>query len=116
MQPSGIIGTMFFNCMRINWNDGVDSVWRRDPYVGKNITIDNANPRVDVDGNILRVQDGALAWFRDRYYLYGARYQCCPVSEQPACYQPCGWVNATFAVRGCVDTKTCWSYPPPAVC
>jgi hypothetical protein len=38
--------------------------------------------------------------------MYGARYQCCPVDLQPACYQPCGWRNATFAVYSSPDLET----------
>ena len=53
----------------------------------------------------MRVQDGCLARFGNVWYLYGARYQCCPVSEQPACYQTCGWRDATFAVYSSPDLQ-----------
>ena len=98
-KKQGLLGSVFFGCTRIVWNDAPVSVWSRGPYSPRNVSISNTAPRRDVNGDILRVQDGALTFFRDRYYLYGARYQCCPVSEQPHCYQPCGWTNATYAVR-----------------
>ena len=103
-KAGGITGTMNAGCSRIAWADGVGSRWQRP--VLKNVTISNVAPRVDDTGAILRVQDGCLAIFDGTFYLYGARYQCCTVDEQPGCYQPCGWRNATFAVYSSPDLTT----------
>ena len=95
---AGIYGALNAACTRISWSDGVGSVWTRAaPRVAYNATLSNLLPRRDDKGEILRVQDGCLQNFGGIFYLYGAHYQCCPVSEQPACYQSCGWRNATFA-------------------
>eukprot|EP01060_Flectonema_neradi_P015475 TRINITY_DN2208_c3_g1_i4.p1 TRINITY_DN2208_c3_g1~~TRINITY_DN2208_c3_g1_i4.p1 ORF type:complete len:350 (+),score=43.31 TRINITY_DN2208_c3_g1_i4:60-1109(+) len=74
--------------------------------LAKQITISNIEERRDVNGDILRVQDGCLSKFEDTYYLYGVRYQCCDVSEQAKCYQPCGWRNMTFAVYTSPDLES----------
>ena len=96
---AGIYGVINSACTRIDWNDGVGSFWTRPPQpIPFNATLSNIIPRVDDTGAILRVQDGCLQNFNGIFYLYGARYQCCPVSEQNTCYQTCGWRNATFAV------------------
>lgn len=58
------------------------AVAARVPY---NATISNVQPRRDDTGAILRVQDGCLQNFGGTFYLYGARYQCCNVSDQPGC-------------------------------
>lgn len=100
----GIDGVVNAGCSRIAWYDGVGSQWARP--VLRNVTISNVVPRRDDTGAILRVQDGCLANFGGTFYLYGARYQCCPVAEQPACYQSCGWRNATFAVYSSPDLTT----------
>ena len=106
-SPPGIYGQLNAACTRIDWADGVGSVWTRPaPTRPFNATISNVVPRRDDAGNILRVQDGCLQRFNGVYYMYGARYQCCPVDEQPACYQPCGWRNATFAVYSSPDLTT----------
>jgi hypothetical protein len=102
----GLVGLVTFGCSRIQWNDAPRSVWARPPpQPPTRVTVSNTQPRVDVNGEILRVQDGALAFFGSRYYLYGARYQCCPVAEQPQCYSPCGWRNATYAVYSSPDLQ-----------
>ena len=102
----GIYGIVTLSCDRIDWNDGVGSVWvRPTPKTPFNATLSNILPRRDDLGEILRVQDGCLQNFEGVWYLYGARYQCCPVSEQPACYQTCGWRNATFAVYSSHDLQ-----------
>ena len=49
-------------------------------------------------GNILPIQDGCLSHFNGLYYLYGVKYQCCDVSQQPKCYNPCAFHNSSFAV------------------
>ena len=104
---AGIYGVINAACDRILWSDGVGSVWTRAPPMAPyNTTISNILPRRDDSGEILRVQDGCLQNFGGVWYLYGARYQCCPVSEQPACYQTCGWRNATFAVYSSHDLQT----------
>jgi hypothetical protein len=103
----GIYGLLSATCDRIEWADGVGSVWTRPrPRKPFNATISNLLPRRDDAGEILRVQDGCLQNFGGVWYLYGARYQCCPVDEQPACYSPCGWRNATFAVYSSPDLET----------
>ena len=105
--PPGITGVLTAACTRIVWNDGVGSVWTRPaPLKPYNATISNLLPRRDDTGAILRVQDGCLQNFGGKFYMYGARYQCCPVDEQPACYSPCGWRNATFAVYSSPDLET----------
>jgi hypothetical protein len=107
MPCRGIYGVISATCDRILWDDGVGSVWTRPhPRVPFNATISNLLPRRDDTGAILRVQDGCLQNFGGVWYLYGARYQCCPVDEQPACYQTCGWRNATFAVYSSPDLET----------
>jgi len=104
--PPGIYGSVNAACTRILWADGVGSVWTRPaPLVPFNATVSNLLPRRDDTGEIMRVQDGCLQRFGDTFYLYGARYQCCPVSEQPACYQSCGWRNATYAVYSSQDLE-----------
>ena len=104
--PPGIFGALNAACTRIVWDDGVGSVWTRPaPLVPFNATLSNLLPRRDDTGAILRVQDGCLQRFNEKWYLYGARYQCCPVSEQPACYSPCGWRNATYAVYSSDDLE-----------
>lgn len=40
----------------------------------KTVTIDNANPRRDVSGEIIDAHDGCLQFFEGRYYLYGTAY------------------------------------------
>lgn len=103
---AGIYGVINAACDRISWSDGVGSVWRRAPPKAPfNATISNLLPRRDDTGAIMRVQDGCLQNFGGVWYLYGARYQCCPVSEQPACYSPCGWRNTTFAVYSSLDLE-----------
>jgi hypothetical protein len=105
-RPDGIWGAVDAACALISWDDGVGSEWSRPPpLVPRNVTISNIVPRVDDTGAILRVQDGCLSRFGSTYYLYGARYQCCPVDEQPACYQTCGWRNTTFAVYSSPDLE-----------
>ena len=103
----GITGTISGEyCTRIAWNDGQGSVWTRPPPpIPRNITIHNDSPRLDDTGAIMWLQDGCLANFNGLFYLYGARYQCCPVDEQPACYNPCGWRNTTFAVYSSPDLE-----------
>jgi hypothetical protein len=98
--PSGIDGLVSgVHCTRIDWSDGHGSVWTRPPPpMPRNVTLRNDVPRVDDTGAILRVQDGCLSYFNGVFYLYGARYQCCPKDEQAGCYSPCGWVNTTFSV------------------
>lgn len=100
-KSDGIYGTINNNCSHISWNDGVGSEWYK-PYT-EMVTFYNNVPRVDDQGNILEIQDGCLAYFNNIYYLYGAHYQCCPVSDQPGCYNPCGWRNTTFAVYSSFD-------------
>ena len=103
-SPAGIWGAVNAACTRIDWADGEGSAWTRPaPRQPKNVTLSNLLPRLDDTGEIMRVQDGCLQSFGGMFYLYGARYQCCPVSEQPACYQTCGWRNATFAVYSSPD-------------
>jgi hypothetical protein len=105
--PPGIFGTINSKCNLISWNDGAGSIWTRPaPTRAYNATLSNILPRRDDTGEIMRVQDGCLQNFGGVYYLYGARYQCCPVSEQPACYSPCGWRNTTFAVYSSPDLET----------
>ena len=104
---AGIRGVINGACSVILWDDGVGSKWTRPaPSQPFNATLSNVAPRRDDTGAILRVQDGCLQKFGDTFYLYGARYQCCPVSEQPACYQSCGWRNATYAVYSSPDLQT----------
>ena len=103
-RPGGIFGVINLQCTLIQWDDGVGSQWKRP--LSRNTTISNIVPRVDDTGEILRVQDGCLSNFDGVYYLYGARYQCCPVDEQPGCYQSCGWRNTTFAVYSSRDLET----------
>ena len=67
------------------------------------VIIDNVHPRYDSQGRILRAGEGNLAKFGDTYYLYVARYPCCPVSMQPACYQPCALRKVTVAVYSSKD-------------
>ena len=38
------------------------------------VTISNAEPRRDVQGNILDAHDGCLEYFEGQFYLYGTRY------------------------------------------
>lgn len=103
----GIRGVINAACTRIVFDDGVGSTWTRPaPSVPFNATISNLLPRRDDTGAILRVQDGCLQRFNGVWHLYGARYQCCNVSEQPACYQTCGWRNATYAVYTSPDLET----------
>lgn len=103
----GIYGALNPSCLRVDWNDGVGSFWTRPvPTAPFNATLSNLLPRRDDKGDILRVQDGCLQNFKGTWYLYGARYQCCPVSEQPQCYQTCGWRNATFAVYSSPNLET----------
>ena len=104
--PPGIFGTINSKCNQITWNDGAGSIWSRPaPTKAYNATLSNIVARRDDTGEIMRVQDGCLQNFGGTYYLYGARYQCCPVSEQPACYSPCGWRNTTFAVYSSPDLE-----------
>ena len=103
-EPAGLKGVVSEGCSVIQWDDPPRSVWTRPRRV--NATVSNVAPRRDDTGEIMRVQDGCIANFKGVYYLYGARYQCCPVDEQPACYQPCGWRNATFAVYSSPDLTT----------
>ena len=106
--PGGIDGVITGTyCTRIAWNDGQGSVWTRPPPpTPRNVTLRNDVPRLDDTGAIMWLQDGCLANFDGMFYLYGARYQCCPVNEQPACYQPCGWRNTTFAAYSSPDLET----------
>ena len=104
--PKGIYGAIDTACALITWSDGVGSQWARPrPPTPRNATISNLVARVDDTGALMRLQDGCLADFNGMFYLYGARYQCCPVSEQPACYQACGWRNTTFAVYSSPDLQ-----------
>jgi hypothetical protein len=103
-KPGGIFGSINSECTLIQWSDGVGSEWSKPTL--RSVTISNIKPRVDDTGEILRVQDGCLSNFDGLYYLYGARYQCCPVDEQPGCYQTCGWRNTTFAVYISHDLET----------
>jgi len=75
------------------------------------VTIHNNIPRLDSEGNILRVSDGSIAVFKDifgrnRYYLYGSVYRPCPLSQQATCYMPCGWFGTTFGVYSSYDMVT----------
>lgn len=65
---------------------------------GAAVNISNVLPRRTASGEVLEVADGNLLHHGGRYYLYGVRYQPCPVSEQAGCYNPCGYYNNTFAV------------------
>lgn len=104
---AGIVGRIDARCARIAWADGVGSAWTRPaPARAFNATLRNDVPRRDDTGAIMRVQDGCLQKFDGTFYLYGARYQCCAVEEQPACYSPCGWRNATYAVYSSPDLET----------
>ena len=86
---AGIYGVVNAECTRIDWNDGAGSVWTRPrPLKPFNATISNLLPRRDDTGEILRVQDGCLQNYGGTWYLYGARYQCCPVSEQVSNFSP----------------------------
>lgn len=38
------------------------------------VTVNNLEPRRDIDGNILDAHDGCLQFFNGRYYLYGTAY------------------------------------------
>ena len=103
----GIVGAIDAACTRIEWRDGVGSVWTRPaPRAPFNATLSNVRPRLDDTGEIMRVQDGCLQNFGGTFYMYGARYQCCAVAEQPGCYQKCGWRNTTFAVYSSPDLET----------
>ena len=62
------------------------------------VTVSNVQPRLDATGAILDVADGNLLQHDGLFYLYGVRYQPCPVSQQSNCYNPCGYYNNTFAV------------------
>lgn len=62
------------------------------------VNISNTLPRRTVQGEILEVADGNLLFHEGTYYLYGVRYQPCPVAEQGGCYNPCGYYNNSFAV------------------
>ena len=73
--------------------------------VCKNVTISNTIERRDVNGEILRVQDGCLQQFGSLFYLYGVRYQCCDIKDQGNCYQPCAWKNMTFSVYTSPDLQ-----------
>ena len=64
----------------------------------KLVTISNNQPRTDTMGNVLPIQDCCLSNFDGLYHLYGVKYQCCDVSEQPKCYNPCAFHNSSFAV------------------
>jgi hypothetical protein len=85
------------------------------------VTISNAEPRRDVDGDILEAGDGCLNYDYDtaKYYLWGARYQPC-AEPNGDCYegsagrecefvgyppagQCCGWRNMTIAVYSSAD-------------
>ena len=61
-------------------------------------TISNVLPRRTLTGDVLQVADGNLLYYDGHYYLYGVRYQECPVSQQASCYNPCGYFNNSFAV------------------
>lgn len=41
---------------------------------GVNVSIDNQHPRRDIHGQILDVHDGALEYFRGKFYQYGTHY------------------------------------------
>eukprot|EP00456_Euglypha_rotunda_P024199 TRINITY_DN19874_c0_g1_i2.p1 TRINITY_DN19874_c0_g1~~TRINITY_DN19874_c0_g1_i2.p1 ORF type:complete len:130 (+),score=19.35 TRINITY_DN19874_c0_g1_i2:77-466(+) len=41
------------------------------------VTISNANPRLDVKGNIMDIHDGNTLLLSDGYYYYGASYGLC---------------------------------------
>ena len=71
--------------------------------VVEGVLIDNLRARHDRDGNILRAGEGNLAKFGSRYYLYVARYRCCPNSMQPQCYQPCSLTGVTVGVYSSTD-------------
>lgn len=45
-----------------------------------------------------QVSDGNLLHHNGVFYLYGVRYQPCPVSQQADCYNPCGYYNNSFVV------------------
>jgi hypothetical protein len=66
--------------------------------------ISNVLSRRDTEGNILESGDGSLINFNGVYYLYGTRYQPCPVADQKCCYEwcgavwLCGWRNMTVSV------------------
>jgi hypothetical protein len=60
--------------------------------------ISNVIPRVDDTGEIVPLADGSLVEHDGIYYLFGVRYQACPVSQQSNCYNPCGYYNNSFAV------------------
>jgi hypothetical protein len=79
--------------------DGRGSQWSRPPTpVPRNVTISNLLPRRDDTGQNLRVQD-CLSNFDGVWYLYGARYQCCDVSEQGACYQRVAQHHVCFLLQ-----------------
>jgi len=86
------------------------------------VTISNALPRRDSDGDILEAGDGCLNYDATtaRYYLWGARYQPCSEPNDD-CYETggtfatcayagyvpagecCGWRNMTIAVYSSAD-------------
>ena len=63
-----------------------------------NTTIDNANPRRDVNGDILDSHDGNILLHRGVYYYYGAAYgNCTEINSTSGCTgavwgQSCGWL------------------------
>lgn len=68
------------------------------------VTIDNASPRLDTDGNIVDAHDGSLLLdpVSGRFWLYGTHYQRCPLAPAPPApgdcvNKSCGWYGNTFA-------------------
>ena len=89
------------------------------------VTLSNAAPRRDVDGDIISAGDGCISYQPDeqRYYLFGAHYQPCAEPNddcysgppgEPVCSKVgwvpegtcCGWRNATIAAWSSPDLAT----------
>lgn len=65
---------------------------------GAEVRISNVLPRTTLAGDAVEVADGNLLYHEGLFYLYGVRYQPCPVAMQSTCYNPCGYYNNSFAV------------------
>ena len=70
----------------------------------RSVLIDNVHPRLDTDGNIVDAHDGSLLLdpISNRFFLYGTRYQRCPLVPPPpspgdCVNRSCGWAHNTFA-------------------
>jgi hypothetical protein len=72
--------------------------------VATKLLISNADPKLDVNGDIVNAHDGSLARFErgneSLYYLYGTRYRNCTPTRPECCATDgcCGWDDNDYIV------------------